>query len=358
MFALKRLMPAASLFAFLSLAACGDSLSPTDVDPVALEAEMTDAAETFSQHAIFQSLLNLSPHFPAYGASPAGLARITLERARGPLSPAGRAAAIGAARLFASSSTNPLALFPSNVLGKTLEWNTSTSQYAISTLAGAPANGIRILLYFADPSTGEPFLPLTLIGAVDLTDKSTPQADKLGVKLTFGQTTAAEYDITVVSGTSSASVTIAGYLQAVTGTGRIDFNLLELIGTSGNTFSLISTNDITSNGTAIRVKLTSPDIFEDLATVEARIQRGNATLELAASGALATRTGPLSGTVKFNGTAVAAIGGTFEDPAVTGSGGHGLTSEQIIALLVIFGNAIDFASDFAIGIFAPGYTVF
>ena len=49
MFALKRLMPAASFALLFTLAACGDSLSPADVDPVALQSSMSDAAGTFGE---------------------------------------------------------------------------------------------------------------------------------------------------------------------------------------------------------------------------------------------------------------------------------------------------------------------
>lgn len=359
MFALKRLMPAASLLAFLALPACGgDSLSPNDVDPVVLAEGMSDASETFSQQAIFQSVIMLSPQFPSYGSPAAGLARLTLLRAGAPGSPEGRAAATQVAQLLAGLSSNPQALFPANLLGKTLDWDVQADGYVVSTLAGAPATGIRILLYFANPATGTPFLPLTLIGGLDLTDKSTPQADKLGVKLSFGQATVAEYDITVVGTTSSATITAGGYLASVTGSSRLDFTLHDVIAVSGNAVSLISTNDIASAGTAIHVVLTHLDIFEDAATITARVQRGNATLELTATGALGAQTGPLSGSIKFNNTTVASIDGTYQSPDITGAGGHSLSVEQIAALLSIFGAAIEFAFDFSTGVFAPGSTVF
>ena len=79
------------------------------------------------------------------------------------------------AALVAALSANPQALFPSDVLGKTFVWDTQTSAYVMGTATGAPATGIRIVLYFTNAGTGEPFLPLSPIGSLDLTDKSTPR---------------------------------------------------------------------------------------------------------------------------------------------------------------------------------------
>ena len=294
MFALKRLMPAASLCAALTLAACSDSLSPGDVDPEALQSSMSSAGDTFSQNAIFQSVAMLSDHFPTYGAPAVSLARAALEHARNP----GSASAAAAARRFAATgfglALNPQALFPADVLGKTLVWDTQSSGYIVGNQTGAPANGIRILLYFTNAATGTPFLPVTPIGSLDLTDKSTPQANRLGVVLTFGQTTVGSYDITVVSGTSSATFTAVGYLLAVAGSDRIDFNLHDAVAVSGQSLGLVSTNDITHSGTSIHVVLTQADIFLGAGSILARVQSGNATIELTASGDLGNRTGPVS----------------------------------------------------------------
>lgn len=358
MFALKRLMPAASFALLLTLAACGDSLSPADVDPVALQSSMSDAAGTFAQNAVFQSVTMLSPHFPRYGAPALGLAGLTLQRLQHPGTAESQQAARRIAQLAASFSASPQALFPADILGKTLVWDANTNAYVVGNAPGAPATGIRILLYFTNAATGMPFLPITPIGSLDLTDKSTAQANRLGVTLAFGQTTVSAYDITVVSGTTSATVTAKGYLAAVAGPERIDFGLSDLIAVSGQTLSLTSTNDLTSSGAAIHVVLTQADIFLGAGTIVARISRGNATAELTVTGDLANQIGPLSGGVKFNNTTVATIGGTFANPAITGSGGHTFTAAQIDALLQIFGSAIDFAFDFSTGVLSPGTIVF
>jgi hypothetical protein len=358
MFALKRLMPAASLCAVLTLAACSDSLSPGDVDPEVLQSGMTSAGDTFTQNAIFQSVLLLSDHFPAYGVQAVGYASATLSRVRSPNGPVAAAAARHITTMGFGLAASPQALFPSDVLGKTLAWDAQTSGYVVTNQTGAPANGIRILLYFTNSATGMPFLPVTPIGSLDLTDKSTAQANKLGVVLTFGQTTVGAYDITLVSSTSSVTATAVGYLQAVAGSDRIDFNLHDVLSVSGQSLSLVSTNDITHAGTSIHVVLNQSDIFSGGASLVARVQRGNATIELTGTGDLGNRTGPISGNIKFNNTSVATISGSFEDPAIAGTGGHTFTAEQVDAMLVIFGTAIDFAFDFSNGIFAPGSIVF
>jgi hypothetical protein len=358
MFALKRLMPAASLCAVFSLGACSDSLSPSDVDPEALQTSMSSASDTFTQNAIFQSVLLLSDHFPAYGPAAVGFTQAVLQQLRNPTG----ATAVTAARRIATMgfgiAASPEALFPSNVLGKTLQWDAQSNGYVVGNQAGAPVTGIRILLYFTNSATGTPFLPVTPIGSLDLTDKSTAQANKIGVLLTFGQTTVGAYDITVVSGTTSATGSAVGYLQAVAGNDRIDFNITDAIAVNGQSFSLVATNDITHSGTSIHVVLSQSDLFSGTPNILARVKSGNATLELTATGDLGNRTGPVSGGIKFNNTTVATIAGSFEDPAIAGAGGHTFTAAQVDAMLTIFGAAIDFAFDFSNGVFAPGNTVF
>ena len=138
MFALKRLMPAVTFAMLLTLPACGDSLSPSSVDPEVLQSSMAGAAGTFSQNAVFQSVNLLSPHFPQYGAPAIGLAGLTLQRLQHPGTAESQRAARGIAQLVAGLSANPQALFPADVLGKTLVWDAATSAYVVGNAPGAP----------------------------------------------------------------------------------------------------------------------------------------------------------------------------------------------------------------------------
>jgi hypothetical protein len=52
--------------------------------------------------------------------------------------------------------------------GRTLEWNPEGGRYVESSLAGAPQDGLRVILYAIDAGTGRPALPLSAVGALDL----------------------------------------------------------------------------------------------------------------------------------------------------------------------------------------------
>ena len=361
MFALKRLVPAALLAMLTTVAACGESLSPDDVDPEALQASVANAADVFTGNASLQSVATLSDNFPLFGSPAISLLRSSMLRAFDPRSAAAARATVDASRILASrssSSSHPQALFPSDALGKTFVWDTGTSAYIVGPATGAPANGIRIVLYFANAATGQPFLPLTPIGNLDLTDKSSPQADKLGITLTFSSTTVAAYDITVVSGQTAASATAAGYVRSAVNTERADFNFVDALSLTTGGIRLVSTNHLTGGGAAIHVVLTVPDISEDQGSLVCSVAKDGNGLELTVTGALGNQTGPVSGGVKFNGTTVANLAGTFEDPSITGSGGHTLTQAQVGALVFIFDSAVDFAIAFSSAVFAPGTIVF
>src|SRR5205807_3430389 len=84
--------------------------------------------------------------------------------------------------------TSPVAsaIFRDTVRGKTFVWDTTAARYVTSTAAGAPANGVRFVLYTTQPPISEPSRPLTAMGYADLTDQSTSSAAVLGVAVLGG----------------------------------------------------------------------------------------------------------------------------------------------------------------------------
>lgn len=65
-------------------------------------------------------------------------------------------------------------LFPDSLLGKTLAWSCATQRYVIADTAGAPATGVRVLLYQLRADGGL-VCPTTQIGQLDLVDVSTAE---------------------------------------------------------------------------------------------------------------------------------------------------------------------------------------
>ena len=61
-------------------------------------------------------------------------------------------------------------IIPDAVTGTTFEWNADSAGYVATAREGAPANGIRFIVYAIDPLTGDPVLPLVETGYVDIMD--------------------------------------------------------------------------------------------------------------------------------------------------------------------------------------------
>ncbi|OYV66697.1 MAG: hypothetical protein B7Z72_10890 [Gemmatimonadetes bacterium 21-71-4] len=137
------------------------------------------------------------------------------------------------------------------MLGRTFQWDTTPpAEYRItdSSVTGAPANGVRFLLYQVDTATGKPSLPLQTTGYLDLTDASTAQANVLQLLLKVGSQTAANYTITEVKTTTSLSLTAAGYVaNVVSGGATVHFTLSHMLALAD---SSLSTNYQASDGSA------------------------------------------------------------------------------------------------------------
>ena len=97
-------------------------------------------------------------------------------------------------------------VIPPQFLGQTFVWDDATHQYVVGADAG-PTNGVRIILYALDPSTGDVAEPSNAVGFVDLLDESTtsPAVNKLHVIVQGG--TPASPGVTYADYTVSGSVT-------------------------------------------------------------------------------------------------------------------------------------------------------
>ena len=209
-----------------ALIGCSDSTSPgsaTLSDPSGLSSDVQSLGTPFQAPA-FQSMSALSA-----GSTP--LARTTgLLAALSPIRPASEPQAMSARPAlavralqpsFATAPTGPGSLIPATYWGHVFVWDATTSQYVDGAATGGPATGVRFTLYALNPLTGQPATPLNPIGWVDLTDESTNTQFKLGVLVSDGTTTYADY---VVSATTTASSFLADATGYITdGTHRLDF---------------------------------------------------------------------------------------------------------------------------------------
>ena len=116
-------------------------------------------------------------------------------------------------------------LIPDSLLGRTFAWSCDTRRYVLTTLSGAPAGGVRLLLYALD-ATGAILCPATVIGQLDLADASTGDTTALRASATpVGQS--AEYvDYTIRHATADPQFLATATGSIRDGHTRLDFHLV------------------------------------------------------------------------------------------------------------------------------------
>lgn len=249
-------------------------------------------------------------------------------------------------------------IFPSNLLGKTFEWDEALGRYAVSERAGAPANGVRFVLYAVDPFTGQPATPLNEIGRLDLTDEGDAAATRLGVFAETGGVTHLDYTVSssyAVLGTDvEATVTAAGFISDGTNTLVFDLAQSVLYDTVAETMDVDLTYDLRMDDEDVRVTVnaaTSIDLTsEDVAfAITVRITDGGNVTEMQV---VVDEMENVSGSVAHNGGTIAQISGTTSAPVFTDAGGTALTSAELAALGEVF-DVVEDVFDFVEAVFAP-----
>ncbi len=185
----------------VALAACSDTSGPARLtDPTATAAKINAVDSVFSVAAIdaFTSIGDLID--PASGLAPAA----NIVRASQPEAPrpwaSGYAGAAQRFRAFESVSLSPsntLGLIPDELKGKTFEWDVATQHYVVTDRPGAPADGVRFILYAINPITRRPAEPLVEVGYVDLIDLSTETSRSLRIVVAGVDGTPVYVDYTV-----------------------------------------------------------------------------------------------------------------------------------------------------------------
>ena len=347
---LKRILPAAALLLSAGLSACSDPAGPEDVDAQAIANGLTNlSSEVFENNAAFTSMQSLAVAFPPFAGSAINAATLPL----GVLQrlPQVKGTPRFAMRPFAGLRVpgEILAIFPSNLLGKTFEWDVATDEYVVGNLTGAPANGIRIRLYLVDPNTGFPFEPVQTIGNVDLTDESDPSGDQLGVTVRLFTVVVADYDIRATQTTLASNLTGIGFFRSADATRQANFDLSlteRVAGTQGLDYT------VTGDDGTFLVLLADGD--QTTADLSFEVGRGDNSITLEAT----ENAGTISGGILFNGFQVATISGDSGNPVFSGANGHELSQGELAAIGEIFGVSLLFLLVLTYGVFGPALVIF
>jgi hypothetical protein len=227
---MHQLIPRARLALMLlaaGLTACSgtQTTSPTSstsgLDAARLNAGVTSVGNVQAAPA-WQSFRMLGPAMgSSVGPAASVAAMIATDVVAGSPADPGAAALRARARLAwllggsSSSQVSLLPVIPTTVLGTTFVWDSVTAKYvADSTRRGAPANGVRYILYALNPVTAKPVVSAE-IGHADLTDEGAAIANGVGIRLvgTSGSLTFLDYALTVTGAASTAVVNVHGYLS-------------------------------------------------------------------------------------------------------------------------------------------------
>ena len=308
---IKARYAAAALFATVSIAACSDPTATTidHIDAAAATNAAAPVVAVMDQPALasFGSLSNVGG-LPASASAAAlgAVAGITTSAARGRWDPSAPAALRAAARAAD--------VLPIDVRGKLYTYNQSTSLYEGAASAEAPANGARIVLYAWDALAEQPASPLVDIGYVDLMDESTPNQNRLHVRLVRKADGAVlmDYAITHTVTSSSESFSIAG--SANNGVLTVNFDVSGTMGASAATVAFVL--DAPSVAFSVRVEA-QVNADTDEATIGIFLAYQGSTLGFK----LQASTNNVSGEIRYRGHLYATYSLTY-DPAT------GTTTEQ------------------------------
>lgn len=225
-------------------------------------------------------------------------------------------------RIAAQAELVPVIRSP--MLGKTLTYDPLTAVYVVSDRTGAPANGVRFVLYEVDAES-RPVVSKE-IGVADLTDEkaSSPTAAGLRLVVTSQGKTYLDYAFDVSGSIAAVVVNVDGYMSD--GAHRVDFEITA----SGNAFE--AELEVAAQQFKVRVRA------EGEAGAEITITSGTDVVVISSTG---TDTA-IEARVTVNGKLFATVTGTPDNPVIKGDGGRELTAGELAALgeLVRFGEGV------------------
>lgn len=327
--AMRRL--ASSVLLAFGLAACSHDEGPSQFDPDGTSADLASAQVAFDSP--------VAASFDAAGAQISGMlggaAAVVMSPATALLHPAtARGYAASVARLLPHTGhrlSASVVAIPSAALGVTFAWDADNDVYVASDVPGAPANGVRFLLYAVNPVTRQPAEPLDELGYVDVTDVSSGAVLGTRVVVVAEDVTYLDYTVSGSGTSSSGTITISGL--ASNGTTRANYTLQTSIAQTSNgmLLTLDYTLKIPSRGFTVNYTATFGNIAPQQVAVTLDFSVSGRNGAVTVSGTYGASGGTF--TVKVNGSIFATVVlGTSGDPVITGASGEPLTPTEEAAL--------------------------
>jgi hypothetical protein len=329
----------------LTLAGCGGESSPdAPFNAAGTSADLQAMDSTFASPA-FASFSTFSLMFDAaLGGSPIISNSAAAISVRGGSTAAIKAAAARSAqrlaaifaqqsKLSASKSAHGTAsmAISSTIAGKTFIYDAGSNSYVMSDVSGAPANGVRFLLYAVDPVSFAPVEPLVETGHVDLIDMSAGTTQAARVLVESGGTTYVDYTVSATSGTSSGQVTVTGMVTD----GNHQANILlrsTITFNAGLTLSYSLT--LPKRDVSINLTVSASDLNQTTSTINVSLTMRGPNGTVAMSGQFTETTGTLN--VRINGEAFATITTNGTTTTITRNDGTPLSDDEMTAMDGVF----------------------
>ena len=213
-------LSALSLVFAIGLAACDDSTNPGDsFDPSASAADLEAVGSAFNTD-VYESLSKMGGDFGGVAAAPA-LAASVVDAGWIVVSSPENWQLYGGEIANALLSRSAAALLSPDTFGGRRYVHKAEGHCHTRDRAGAPANGIRFILYEVNPITGEP--GTTEIGWVDVMDESTDLAAVVRLSVLSGEIEFINYTVSASGVINSVSLDIDGWVTD--GTTQVNFTL-------------------------------------------------------------------------------------------------------------------------------------
>lgn len=236
---------------------------------------------------------------------------------------------------------SPRAAILDEHLGVTFTRNAETLEYEASDRNGAPANGVRFIVYAVNPISGQPVTPLQEVGYADVEITSGTTSGSIRIELVSDDVTYLDYTVAATGSQSQITVGVAGFVS--NGEDRVNFDLDTQIDLADEVITFDYVLIVPTRGN-FRLEY-DQRITEATVTSSLEMRGPHGTVAIAGS---QTQSG---GTyeVEVNGDAFATITVTTgQDPVITGADGEPLTEEELDALqdvFLVFLGGFDFFED-------------
>jgi hypothetical protein len=320
----------------LALAGCKDGSAPSPFDPQGTAADMSAAQDAFASGPTASFAAVGEDIAVALGGAPLVSSSAMLATTRP--SDASARYAQQLARLVPTGRPGiqaSVAAIPAELAGKTYVWDEANDVYVVSDLTGAPANGVRFILYAIDPVLFRPVEPVVETGYVDVIDQSTSSLVDVRVRVVQANVTYLDYRVVASATTSGGIVTIDGF--AFNGATRANFTLKNTVTENSGVvvLSLDYELDVPSRNLAIDWNATFGNISDTAVAVTLDLAISGPNGDVRLVGTYSADGGTF--TVKVNGDNFATITLTASDPVITGATGEPLTPDEEQAVESVLG---------------------